>query len=107
PNAPTTTSSLNQIIHPAAVTRTPVVLSGGPGGRPPASHRGTPVRITVHSGFTRAHHTPGRGRSGFSRVVPLAAYGLYAIDTAFHSLSLRQLSDDSRSRSGPPAQTSL
>src|SRR5215470_17362733 len=58
-------------------------------------------------GFTRAHRTPGRGRSAFSRVVPLVAYGLYAINTALHSPSLRQLSADPRSRSVPPAQISL
>src|SRR5262245_62449867 len=56
---------------------------------------------------TRAHRTLGRGRSAFSRVVPLAGYGLYAIDTALHSPSLRQLSADLRSRSVPLAQTSL
>src|SRR5262249_35808096 len=39
----------------------------------------------------------------FSRVVPLAAYGLYAIDTALHSPSLRQLSGGPRSRSVLPA----
>src|SRR5262249_45414297 len=38
------------------------------------------------------------------RVVPLAAYGLYAIDTALHSPSLRRLSAAPRSRSVPPAQ---
>src|SRR6516165_11095985 len=53
------------------------------------------------------HRTPGRGRSAFFRVVPLAEYGLYAIDTALHSASLRQLSGDPRNRSVPPAQTSL
>src|SRR6516164_4854813 len=57
--------------------------------------------------FTRAHRTPGRGRFVFSRVVPLVAYGLYAIDTALHSPSLRQLSVDPPSQSVPPAQTSL
>src|SRR5258708_13316891 len=57
--------------------------------------------------FTCAHRTLGRGRSAFSRVVPVAAYGLYAIDTALHSPSLRQLSGGPRSRSVPPAQTSL
>jgi len=66
----------------------------------------------AHDGFlfcllTHAHSTPGRGRFAFSRVVPLAAYGLYAIDTALHSPSLRQLSGGPRSRSVPPAQTSL
>ena len=66
----------------------------------------------AHDGFlfcllTHAHSTPGRGRFAFSRVVPLAAYGLYAIDTALHSPSLRQLSGGPRSQSVPPAQTSL
>src|SRR5262249_59316864 len=42
-----------------------------------------------------------------SRVVLLVAYGLYAINTALHSPSLRQLSADPRSRSVPPAQISL
>src|SRR5215469_3194648 len=65
------------------------------------------LRRSRYHRFTRAHRTLGRGRSGFSRVVPLAAYGLYAIDTALHSASLRQLSGDPRSRSVPPAQTSL
>jgi hypothetical protein len=37
----------------------------------------------------------------------VAAYGLYAIDPALHSLSPRQLSVDPRSRSVPRAQTSL
>src|SRR5262249_16640049 len=41
--------------------------------------------------LTRAHRTPGRGRSAFSQVVPLMAYGSFAIDTALHSPSLRQL----------------
>src|SRR5262249_9342149 len=53
--------------------------------------------------LTHAHRTPGRGRFAFSRVVPLAAYGLYAIDTALHSPSLRQLSGGPRSRSVLPA----
>src|SRR5215813_8177141 len=56
---------------------------------------------------TPRRHPPPPGALSVRRVVPLAAYGLYAIDTALHSPSLRQLSADPRSRSVPPAQTSL
>src|SRR5215510_8552938 len=92
--------------HRRNLSRVPMICLGPfyPGDkfgehRPDCYHR--------DHGFTRAHRTPGRGRSAFSRVVPLVAYGLYAIDTALHSPSLRQLAADPRSRSVPPAQISL